>query len=277
MSLKIHHLNCGTLCPFGGRLITGEGTLRERGKMICHCLLIETPRDGLVLVDTGFGSRDVADPKGKLGAPFVAVSGPLARVEETALHQVKQLGFSPEDVRNILVTHLDLDHAGGLGDFPKARVHLHEPEHRAAMNPTWRERERYKPHQWEHRPAWALYPMASGEPWFGFPCVRSLEGLPPEILLVPLVGHSRGHSAIAVDTGAGWLLHAGDAYFFRGEIHENEPPCPAGLRIFQSLVEMDHAQRIGNQARLRALSRQHGGEVRIFCAHDPVELQRFSA
>jgi hypothetical protein len=31
-----------------------------RGKLCCHCLAIET-RDGLVLVDTGFGLRDVAD------------------------------------------------------------------------------------------------------------------------------------------------------------------------------------------------------------------------
>ena len=277
MSLKVHHLNCGTLCPVGGRLLTGEGSFFTRGRMICHCLLIETPGSGLVLVDTGFGTPDVADPRGKLGAPFMAITGPRARREETAVEQVKRLGFSPSDVRHILVTHLDLDHAGGLVDFPEARVHVYEAEHHAAMSPTFLERERYKAHQWAHRPAGALYPKAAGEPWFGFPCVRSLEGLPPEILLVPLVGHSRGHAAIAVHEGGGWLLHAGDAYFFRGEIHEGEPPCPGGLRVFQSLVEMDRAQRLGNQARLRALSREHGREIRIFCAHDPVELQRFGA
>jgi glyoxylase-like metal-dependent hydrolase (beta-lactamase superfamily II) len=51
----------------------------------------------------------------------------------------------------------------------------------------------------------------------GFEAVRDLDGLPPEILLVPLAGHTWGHSAVAIDTGDGWLLHAGDAYFFRGE------------------------------------------------------------
>ena len=274
MSLKVHHLNCGSLCPVGGRLFTGRGSILERGSLVCHCLLIETPRDGLVLVDTGFGTPDVADPRGKLGAPFVAVTHPRALLEETAVHQVRRLGFDPSDVRHILVTHLDLDHAGGLVDFPRARVHVYETEYHAAMKPTLRDSQRYKAHQWAHGPAWALYPTAAGEPWFGFPCVRALDGLPPEILLVPLPGHSRGHSVIAVEASDGWLLHAGDAYFFRGEIHENDPPCPAGLRLFQSLVEADHAQRTANQRRLRELERAHGSEVRIFCAHDPVELER---
>src|SRR5689334_9879688 len=46
---------------------------------------------------------------------------------------------------------------------------------------------------------------ALGEPWNGVPAVRQLSGLPPETLALPLHGHSRGHAAIAVDTGRGWL------------------------------------------------------------------------
>lgn len=274
MALSLHHLNCGTLCPLGRRFIAGEGGVLERSQMICHCLLIETPNSGLVLVDTGFGTQEVADPRGKLGAPFATLMGLRLSEQETALHHVQRLGFSPEDVRHILVTHLDLDHAGGLPDFPRAKVHVYELEHQAAMQPTLRESQRYKSHQWAHHPNWQLYSKTSGEPWFGFPCVRSLEGLPPEILSIPLPGHTRGHSALAVNTKEGWLLHAGDAYFHRGEIHEGEPPCPAGLRAFQNLVEINHTQRIANQQRLRELARDHGRDVQIFCAHDPMELQR---
>jgi glyoxylase-like metal-dependent hydrolase (beta-lactamase superfamily II) len=276
MTLKVHHLACGTMCPFGGRLVGGEGGLLSTGHMVCHCLLIETPSSGLVLVDSGFGTREVRDPKGALGRMFLALTRPQLALADTAVEQVKRLGFAPSDVRHILVTHLDLDHAGGLPDFPHARVHVHAAEHHAAMNPTLRESQRYKAHQWAHHPAWALYPAAAGEPWFGFPCVRDLEGLPPEILLVPLPGHTRGHSVIAVQTAKQWLLHAGDAYFFRSEVHANEPPCPPVLRAFQSVVEVDHALRVGNQARLRQLDRDHGREVAIFSAHDPVELQRLA-
>lgn len=50
--------------------------------------------------------------------------------------------------------------------------------------------------------------------------------------------------------------------------------CPPGLRLLQSLVEVDRRQRLHNQARLRDLAQAHGDEVRLFCAHDPMELAR---
>ena len=40
------------------------------------------------------------------------------------MRQIQRLGFDPRDVRDIVLTHLDFDHAGGLCDFPEARVHL---------------------------------------------------------------------------------------------------------------------------------------------------------
>src|SRR2546429_4224699 len=63
------------------------------------------------------------------------------------------------------------------------------------------------------RPRWMVNEIDGGEPWFGFRAVRDLPGLPPEILVIPLPGHTRGHIGVAVDTGAGWLLHAGDAFY----------------------------------------------------------------
>lgn len=49
--MRIHHLNCGTDCPFGGALFDGRSK-GLTGHLVCHCLLIET-NEGLVLVDTG--------------------------------------------------------------------------------------------------------------------------------------------------------------------------------------------------------------------------------
>ena len=39
----------------------------------------------------------------------------------------------------------------------------------------------------------------------------------------------------------------------------------------------DDKARAANQERLRELARTQGDEVRLFCAHDPVELERESA
>jgi hypothetical protein len=40
------------------------------------------------------------------------------------------------------------------------------------------------------------------------------------------------------------------------------------------MIAVDDAARRSNQDRLRALARDHAGEVAVFCAHDPVEFQR---
>jgi hypothetical protein len=66
MSAKIHHLDCGTMCPFGGGLVSGEGIFSS-AKMVAHCLLVER-ENGLLLVDTGFGLDDVRSPAERLGA-----------------------------------------------------------------------------------------------------------------------------------------------------------------------------------------------------------------
>lgn len=257
------------MCPFGRRLINGEGGWLAPATMCCHCLLIEG-RNSLILVDTGLGTGDVANPA-RLGAAFNAVVRPRLLMAETALHQIRALGLDPNDVRHLVPTHLDLDHAGGLGDFPQAQVHVHAPELKAALErPTLHEKSRYIPAQWAHGPQWASHTV-NGDTWKGFDAVRALPDTDEEVLLVPLAGHTRGHVGVAVHTDSGWLLHCGDAYFFRGEMDE-DPHCPVGLRIFQSMVQMDGAQRLSNQRRLRELKRDHGRDVTLFCAHDPVEL-----
>lgn len=271
--MKVHHLNCATMCPPSARLVNGEGSLFARARMVCHCLLIET-EDGLALVDTGLGTGDIERPA-RLGAPFVKFLGPRLAREETALAQVEALGFKREDVRHILVTHLDLDHAGGLGDFPQARVHIYRDEYKAALNPSnFQERRRYIQAHWAHGPQWVTY-ETQGELWHGFAAVRDLQGLPPEILYVPTVGHTRGHCAVAVQTAEGWLLHCGDAYFYHGEV-EAKPRSTPGLAFFQRLIAQDDEARVRNQRRIRELADSHRKDIRVFCAHDPVELDRES-
>src|SRR6185369_5877869 len=184
----------------------------------------------------------------RLSPFFLAMNRPWLREAQTAVRQVEALGFSPRDVRHIVLTHLDFDHAGGLDDFPAASIHLLDAEEKSA----WRQqkildRMRYRPLQWASRPRWVTYPRSEGEPWFGFECVRQLAGVPPGILLVPLAGHTLGHAGVAVESEGGWLLHAGDAYFYRQEMQPRNPGCTPGLRAYQRLMEKDRGLRLNNQ------------------------------
>jgi glyoxylase-like metal-dependent hydrolase (beta-lactamase superfamily II) len=95
--------------------------------------------------------------------------------------------------------------------------------------------------------------------------------------MVPLPGHTWGHAGIAIDQGGGWFLHAGDAYFYRGEMRQATRECTPGLRLYQNMMEVDRNLRLGNQERLRTLSRDPQARVKMICAHDAVEYQACAA
>jgi glyoxylase-like metal-dependent hydrolase (beta-lactamase superfamily II) len=199
---------------------------------------------------------------------FLLATGPMLSMAETVSAQLARLGARPEDVRNIVVTHLDLDHAGGLSDFPEATVHVVAREHALALSHLpLRHRSRYRPVQFSHGPRWRDY-EPGGERWFGFEGVRAVEGVGADLLLVPLVGHTLGHTGVAVRSGDRWMLHAGDAYFHHNEVIGTA--APRTLEYFQRAVAMDGQQRLANRDRLAELARQ--GTVDVFCAHDPDEL-----
>lgn len=263
--MKIHHLNCGSV-----REIEATYDGLPPAHAVNHCLLVETEHDGLVLVETGLGLGDVRDPDGTLGAEWVAMAAPVLAEEETAVRQVAGLGYAPGDVRHIIVTHLDVDHCGGLPDFPDAQVHVLAAELDAAVAQA--PSRRYRPAHWAHGPRWVTYPSASDGEWFGFTAIQP-RGLPPEIQLVPLGGHTEGHTGVAVYDGARWLLHCGDAYYYHRELDPTPEPHPL-LDLVQTSAQTHRDLRLGTQARLRELAR--AGEVSLFSAHDPWELARFS-
>jgi glyoxylase-like metal-dependent hydrolase (beta-lactamase superfamily II) len=273
--VKIHHLNCGSM-----REIDPEGAGNPPlapARVLNHCLLVETEQAGLVLIESGFGTQDVRRREGTLGRTFLDRTQAVLATEETALHQIRQLGHSPDDVRHIVLTHLDLDHSGGLSDFPQATVHVHEAELRAALatsDPHPEHTLRYRPAHWAHHPHWNPYASTKGNTWFGFDALE-LEGLPQEIMLIPLAGHTRGHCGVAVHDGDRWLMHAGDAYYHQGQIDPiNRWSIPL-WEMLEEITEIDRPLRMGNHARLRELLRDHGHEVEIFSAHDPWAFRHF--
>jgi len=263
------------MCPRGRRWLAGEGSLLGAAHLVCHVLLIEDDA-GLILVDTGFGTEDVQDPR-RLSRPFNLMVRPKLEMADTALAQIQAAGFEASDVRHVILTHLDIDHAGGLPDFPDAEVHVSAREHATMIDPPRRERSRYRIAgvHWEHGPRWMPH-EPGGDNWLGFESVRLIPDAASEIVLIPLYGHSLGHAGIAVRKGGGWVLHCGDAFFYREET-ASPPRCPPGLRAFQNLIQADGESRRRNQERLRELASRPEADVELICAHDPVQLAQARA
>jgi glyoxylase-like metal-dependent hydrolase (beta-lactamase superfamily II) len=255
-AMRVHHISCGSFSP----PVTGH--------LVCHVLLCET-RDGVVLVDTGIGLGDHAEPKARMG-PSRHLLKPVMDPSSAAVLQLQARGLAASDVTDIVVTHLDFDHIGGLSDFPHATVHTTADEHAAAVtSPDVLDRRRYRPAQWAHGPAWRLH-GGRGDEWRA-----GLTGheVLPGITLVPMPGHSRGHAAVAVDAGdAGLVVHAGDAAFdassYAVTTPSGRPLQPVrSLRAFEQLVGRDRAAIARNHRALWRLDAEPG--VTVVTAHDP--------
>jgi glyoxylase-like metal-dependent hydrolase (beta-lactamase superfamily II) len=265
---RVHHLDCCTMCP---RI----GAVNEHNRFVGHVLAIETSDSGVVLVDTGIGDLSRTQPRKHLGVVFPTLFRPDLHPALSAKQQLTKLGLANE-VQHILVTHLDTDHAGGLADFPNATVHVHRQELDAATKPSLKERSRYRKVLWSHQPRFETYEQ-TGEAWFGFDAVHGLTGLTNDILAIPLPGHTRGHTAIAVRDRERWLLHCGDGYFHQGTIDPLRPSPTAAVERFERLVAVDYRRVKRNHERLTELANAKHLGMHIFSAHDPDEFDRLAA
>jgi glyoxylase-like metal-dependent hydrolase (beta-lactamase superfamily II) len=234
-------------------------------RLVCHVLLIESG-NSLTLVDSGFGLKDVADPRRRIGAGRFLIR-PVLSEPETAIRQVRESGYAPEDVRDVVVTHFDADHTGGLADFPWARVHVTAAESAAFRRPLTRtERYRYLAAQLEHGPDLVEHRPEDGDGWRGFAAAAEVL---PGIVMIGMPGHTRGHAAVAVDAGDRWVLHAGDAFY-----HREFGRAPGSLRRSEMMIAHDRRQVRANHARLAELLAAGDPGLMVVNAHDPELLRR---
>jgi glyoxylase-like metal-dependent hydrolase (beta-lactamase superfamily II) len=236
--MSIRFLNCASMSPWFPRWHLGGVVL-----------LVETDQ-GPILVDTGLGLHDHESPS-RLVRFWNLDFGFHHAPEETAVRQVARLGCPPENIRHIVLTHLHFDHAGGLPDFPWAAVHLHRHEHDAGLHPrTWKEKGAYDPLDIAHKPDWVLYEKTTAK-WYDFDAIP----LPfsPQMYLIPLFGHTRGHCGVAVQDENGWLFHCADA-------------LPTNAQFDLSPDWLNRLVIGTHVPRLRAFSAAHP-EVRLLAGH----------
>ncbi|MFZ5855736.1 MAG: MBL fold metallo-hydrolase [Chloroflexota bacterium] len=213
------------------------------------CVLVES-NDGFLLVDTGLGLQDYLSPSWMMRG-FLTMMHATRDPDLALVRQLVRLGYRSEDVRHIVLTHLHLDHAGGLPDFPQAQVHLLRREYQAWKHPRKIFELPYDKNHFAHNPRWQLHQLER-EKWYDFDAVR-LTGLQPEVWLIPLPGHTSGHCGVALQTESGWIFQVADA-------------VPANMDLRPGMV-LFYRLTIGAQVpQLRAFAKAHP-EVRMIAGH----------
>ena len=175
--------------------------------------LIEHP-EGLILVDTGETAR-VNEP-GYLPRwhPFYRRSiREQVQPHEEIGPQPRALGFAPEDIRRVVLTHLHVDHTGGIGHLPHSEFLVTATE--LAWASGWKGRVNgYIPHRW---PEWfAPRALELPERPYG-PLPRSMPLTDAgDVILVGTPGHTPGHMSVLAEPASGpRILLAGDASYLQ--------------------------------------------------------------
>lgn len=238
------------------------------GRFQAVFLAIAHPRLGWVLVDTGYGSR-FKDATRRFPHRFYRWATPATCPLGTA-EQLRLAGIEPEAVRHVIMTHFHADHAGGLADFPHARVHYHEGALSTlqSLSPLRQVRAAFLPELMPTGFAQQSDPVAAAA--FAHDEKTGLRTLDlfqdGTVHLVDLPGHAPGHLGVLLETSPRPLLYAADAYWLRTQLTEGVTPLALAMAMQWS--PPDYLETI---TRLRVLLQK--GTYEIAACHCP-ETQR---
>jgi glyoxylase-like metal-dependent hydrolase (beta-lactamase superfamily II) len=161
-----------------------------------------------ILIDCGNGSDFVAKYGDKLGNKFkemyaVNSEGP------SLLKSLKSAGLEPEDVTDVILTHLHFDHAGGattekngklIPTFPKATYYLQKSNLQTAQTPNLRERASY--FEANYKPLIDAGQLKLLE--------HDMENILPQISVGVSNGHTQGHQFVKIADAHSGLVYCGD-------------------------------------------------------------------
>jgi len=178
------------------------------GWLPTYAWVIDHP-EGVIVVDTGQGAHLLET--GKSLHPYIRweVAFRIDRDEEIG-PQLRALGIGPRDVRRVVLTHLHIDHDGGLAHFPQTEILVARGELKTASG--WLGRVRgYLPNRW---PSWfdpVPLDLAGGR--FGPFAASARLTSGGDVIAVATPGHTADHLSVLVrDEGITYFL-AGDTSY----------------------------------------------------------------
>jgi N-acyl homoserine lactone hydrolase len=244
-TLTLRPLLCGEIPSPPGWFERGQGptaTLKALGVGVSGAelisvpvvaFLLEHPSAGLVLVDTGFNrsiAEGPADARARNLGPVGRIMGRHARMrpEQTVVAQLRELGFAPDDVGLLVMTHLHFDHASALCDFPHARVLVSQAEW-AAANGRGSVMRGYSKAQFDPRTTYMTIDFDGPGAVRHGPFERAVDVFADgSLMLVSTPGHSLGHLSVILRLAGREALLTGDAAYTMGTLRDGKRPQRRG-------------------------------------------------
>ena len=159
--------------------------------------LIDTGKE-IILVDTGM---DVGTPEGQYN-PYLAIYNGTKIADY--IDVFKSLGYKPEQVTKILLTHKHPDHSGALKSFPNAKIYCSEEESRS---PVLKNIPNIIPVQYKDGA------------YYNF---KKCEKIEDGIYLIKAPGHTMGNSIVIVEKNGLYYMIHGDITYTDEAIYENK-------------------------------------------------------
>jgi N-acyl homoserine lactone hydrolase len=215
--MRVHAIETGRVRVKASQLVgRGPGLARRLAPIFddewsdwlpTYAFAVEHP-EGVILVDSGANAGLKRLPRWH---PYFqrAVKFDI-EPEQEAGAQLRALGIAPSDVRLIVLTHLHIDHDGGLAAFPGTRVLVSAGERAAATGLKGR-LNGYLPQRWpSHFDPEPL--VLADQPYGPFARSRRLTA-DGALVALPTPGHTPDHISVALDDGERRIVFVGDAAY----------------------------------------------------------------
>jgi len=180
--------------------------------------VIEHP-EGVIVIDTGENAGvmnpDYFKPAGKIVAAYNRKNIKFQISEEEEIgYQLNKLNIAKDKIKNVVLTHLHLDHTDGLQSFPSTEIIVHKEEFNhpsgniPQLYPKW-----FKPRLVSYKKEMVdvfedAFPITDRQ----------------DILLIPTNGHTPHHASVLFKTDEFDILFAGDVSYSEGQLLQNDLP-----------------------------------------------------
>jgi glyoxylase-like metal-dependent hydrolase (beta-lactamase superfamily II) len=264
--MRIHAIETGRVrikqAQIEGR---GHGTWRQLQPILSsewadwspvYAWAIEHP-EGVIVVDTGAAAHLKSLPRWHPYFRF-AVRFDIEPEQEVG-PQLRGLGIGARDVKTVVLTHMHIDHDGGLAHFPHSRI-LGSAGEIARTSGIAGAMLGYLPKRW---PKWfAPEPLAWQPTAFGPFASSAPISAAGDVIAVPTPGHTPNHLSVVVRDGDHEIMLAGDASYLESTM----------LSGTVDGVSPDETVAAATLARIREFCSQR--PTVYLPAHDPHAAQR---